>query len=339
MKKALKVFLTLAIITPARPLPVFAGRSVYGADDRLDYFAAGADMQRLAGSVVSLWESGKVTRKPGSSAVSLKTVPFGYIYNLCPGEPFRDQPTGAFCSGSLVGDDMVITAGHCIANEDKCLDTRIIFGFAVTAPGSDAVTKVPQSEVYSCKKIVQRFLGTEAGANVPVGHDVGTDYALIQLDRKVLNHPPLQVNRAQQLVNGTGLVIIGHPAGLPLKVAGNASVRRSFRVGYFTADLDAFCGNSGSPVFNASTLLVEGILTRSGGDFITSPAGCAITATYPQAGGRGEDATRISVLQSFIPRLPVEGPAPVDPGANDVTVDISTGAPADITGRFNLNFQ
>lgn len=91
--------------------------------------------------------------------------------------------------------------------------------------------------------------------------------------------------------------------GLPLKIAGFATVRDFSKVGYFVADLDTFGGNSGSPVFSVKTKKIEGILVRGDEDFIDGPAGCTTMATYEQTGGRGEDVTKVSAFSAFVPKL------------------------------------
>jgi len=301
MKNLMKTTLNAAaalLILPALSL-ASDGKSIYGDDNRLDFFAASAEMQTISNSVVSLWKSASVeTAAPGG--VKLKTMNFGDRLNLCPGEKFREQPIGAFCSGSLVGEDVIMTAGHCIKSETQCKDTKFVFGYAVKKEGGEAVTSLPSGEVYGCAKIIKRFLGGEPGSANPAGQNLGADYALVQLDRKVTGHRPLAISRGNSLKNGDGIFVIGHPVGLPLKVAGGATVRDYSKVGYFVANLDTFGGNSGSPVFNASTKKIEGILVRGDEDFADSPAGCTTMATYEQTGGRGEDVTKIGTLSSFI---------------------------------------
>jgi V8-like Glu-specific endopeptidase len=293
------------LVLPAISFAQYDDKSIYGDDNRKDFYEMGASFQGLADSVVSFWKSASVeAANPGG--VKLKTVNFGDRLNLCPGEKFREQPIGAFCSGSLVGEDLVMTAGHCIKSEAQCQDTKLVFGYVVKKAGEAAVTSVPASEVYTCAKIVKRFLGGEPGSENPAGQALGPDYALIKLDRKVSGHKPLPVNRGASLKNGDGIFVIGHPVGLPMKLAGYATVRDFSKVGYFVADLDTFGGNSGSPVFNVKTKKIEGILVRGDEDFLESPAGCTTMATYEQTGGRGEDVTKISVLSSVIPKLPGE---------------------------------
>ena len=61
----------------------------------------------------------------------------------------------------------------------------------------------------------------------------------------------------------------------------------------FTANLDTYGGNSGSPVFNSETHEVEGILVRGDTDFV--PLGkCMVSAVCPTNGCIGEDCTRVS---------------------------------------------
>src|SRR5690606_11935720 len=82
------------------------------------------------------------------------------------------------------------------------------------------------------------------------------------------------------------LIMLGHPLGLPMKASDNATMtpldgnriglfsssydllRRIFtKQTYYNTNLDSFAGNSGSPVFNANTHVVEGILIGGGDDF------------------------------------------------------------------------
>lgn len=302
MKNLLKKTLSVAAALLILPVLSFSsGKSIYGEDNRLELFAAPQDMKTLSDSVVSFWKAGSVELADGSA--KLQTMNFGERANLCPDEKFREQPIGAFCSGSLVGEDLVMTAGHCVKNDSDCADTRMVFGYAIKKEGEAAITTLPSGEVYSCSKIVKRFLGGEPGSDNPEGQHLGADFALIQLDRKVTGHKPLAINRGTSLKAGDAITVIGHPVGLPLKVAGDATVRDFSKIGYFVADLDTFGGNSGSPVFNNTTKKIEGILVRGDTDFLQSPAGCTTMATYEQTGGRGEDVIKVSVLSASIPRL------------------------------------
>jgi V8-like Glu-specific endopeptidase len=290
--------------TPAVPEPDFGAedtKSIYGADDRVDYYQAPPARRALADSVVSLWSSRWVRTENGKS--SLFTASLKNAMGLCPGEPFGDQPVGAFCSGTLVGEDLVMTAGHCITDEAKCADTKLVFGYRASAQGKYETT-VPSSDVYTCKKIVKRDLTDgflSALFHNYVSGGPGPDFAVIQLDRKVAGRKPLPIDRGGKAKVGDPLFVIGHPVGLPVKVADNATVRNTDPKYFYLADLDTFGGNSGSAVFSANTNKIVGILVRGDRDFEPGPAGCNITTRMPQNGGRGEAVTKMSAVEKYIP--------------------------------------
>lgn len=274
-----------------------ADKVIYGSDDRLDYFEAPASRKVLADSVVSLWNSYKVT-KDGAN-YKLSTMKFADANNLCAGERFREQQKGAFCSGSLVGEDLVMTAGHCIRNPptntthgETCANTRLVFGFAIKSRGGSSPSSVPSADVYSCKEIVAHGLDS-----------AGADFAIIRLDRKVSGRKPLNIHRGASLKKGDRMFVIGHPVGLPLKVAEGASVRDASKDTHYVADLDTYGGNSGSPVFDSRTSMIAGILVRGDTDFVSTAEGCRQSNVIGQNAGRGEDVTKVSQVSASVPKM------------------------------------
>jgi len=324
-------------------LPSLAGaeyKSIYGDDNRLDYFEASPAMRQLADSVVSLWPSRQVKLEGGE--YKLATIGFGEALNLCPGEKFREQPIGAFCSGTLVGEDIVMTAGHCITDEAKCADTSFVFGFNIDTEGGAARTSVQAKDIYGCKRIIKRDLDKQASGFFGTGmailnallNKAGPDYALVQLDRKVEGRKPLPVNRDNKLKAGDRIFVIGHPVGLPVKVAGDAGVRDAGKRAFFTTDLDTFGGNSGSAVFNVSTNKIEGILVRGGTDFVDSPAGCKVQLKSGQNEGKGEAVTKMSMLEKYIPEIGSSKAAEVE--IRDMQVEPVPAASEDLVRKIQF---
>jgi hypothetical protein len=267
---------------------------IYGEDGRQDlYQVQNPRMRQFAQSTVALFEAGDVDIPAGSTQARLKTRSYGEANNLCADEPYRDQQAGAFCSGSLVAQDLIMTAGHCVTDERACKGIKFVFGFGIGSAGADP-TSVPASEVYGCGQLVGRRQDGETGP----------DYAIVRLDRPVANHAPLKLNRSGAIANGTKLFVIGHPSGLPTKVAGGAQVRDADKNGYFVANLDTYGGNSGSAVFNAVTGQIEGILVRGERDFVyDSEKACMRSNRVPDDGGRGEDVTKVSEVLALVPEL------------------------------------
>lgn len=273
----------------ARPPAGIHPSVIYGDDNRKDIYDTDNTLFRtLAESTVALFNRVDVIEDGSRKTAKLVTENFGDAFRLCADEPFRDQPSGAFCSGSLVGDDLVMTAGHCVRGSSACSSVRFVFGFAIRQQGV-MPEEVPIEDVFSCQQVVAR----EELSN-------GADYAVIRLDRPVRKYRPLEINRSGDPAPGAPLVVIGHPSGLPTKVSDGARVRDASPDGYFVANLDTYGGNSGSAVINTETGLAEGILVRGEQDF-TWRGSCQVSNRCPDDGCRGEDVTKVSSLARYIP--------------------------------------
>lgn len=255
---------------------------IYGEDNRVDVYASNnASFVELAKSTAAMVPSTNLKSILGGSiVVSGKTLE---QRGVCAKERFSQQMSAANCSGFLVAPDKLVTAGHCITKEADCKNYKWVFDYKVDHEKQGDVT-VAASSVVSCKKIIARSLNN-------FNKD---DWAIIELDRKVTDRQPAKFRREGKVSVGAKLVVIGHPTGLPTKIADGAQVR-SLSGKYFTANLDTYGGNSGSAVFNVDTEEVEGILVRGDTDYVRDSAlGCQVSNRCADTGCRGEDVTFIT---------------------------------------------
>lgn len=264
-----------------------APKVIYGADDRIDVYQEMDETRRVwAASTCGLINSSRLVALPegGFSLMAGAYVRFGVP--ACDGEPFGDQPTGPYCTGFMVGPDLIATAGHCTLNS-----VYFVFGFTM----ADAETpnlRFNANQVYQMVEVV---------SSAPSG---ASDHALVRVDRPITapGARPFTIRREGAIGVGERVGVIGHPAGLPLKIAFGAQtmVRNSTPETFFVANLDTYGGNSGSPVINADTGILEGILVRGDTDYVNRGA-CFVSYQNTDTSGRGEDATRITLVRDFIP--------------------------------------
>ncbi|MCP4151268.1 MAG: trypsin-like peptidase domain-containing protein, partial [bacterium] len=102
--------------------------------------------------------------------------------------------------------------------------------------------------------------------------------------------------------HGEPVYVIGHPVGLPLKYSPGAKVSDT-RAAYFSADLDIYSCNSGSPVFNSTDHTVVGIVVRGDSqDFRwTGKDWISILYPNPQFLSRKPQCTRSREFSRFCP--------------------------------------
>ena len=263
---------------------------IYGEDGRREiYEVEKASIREIADSTVALIPKSSLQARAGGT-FEVRSGSFQQEMGVCSSEPYAAQPAAANCSGSLVGADLIATAGHCMSKSD-CGRYSFVFGYRMNN-ASEANISLPASEVYNCKEVVAR----EYTSN--------QDYALIRLDRAVIGHRVLQIS-SQPVTPGDEVYVVGHPSGLPTKVTLGGTVR-SQEKGYFVTNLDTYGGNSGSAVFSAATDEVVGILVRGETDFkYTRENGksCQISNRCTEDGCRGEDVTDISYISQALSQI------------------------------------
>jgi len=271
---------------------------IYGSDDRKDlYEVTNPNLLKAAQATVALIEE-KDIQELSTGMSRLNATSFQQSMGVCSNEPYAKQPTAAFCSGFLVAPDLIVTAGHCIPTQNECNSIKFVFDYAVFNQNIFPEEVVSQN-VYGCAQLIHQ-----------VQVDEGEDFAVVRLDRAVTDRTPLTYRQSGVAKANDPLVVIGHPSGLPTKVAGGANVRK-VESQHLVANLDTYGGNSGSAVLNADTLDVEGVLVRGENDFVYVN-GCAISNKCSDTGCRGEDITKITQALPYLNGGVVPPPPPTE---------------------------
>ncbi len=248
----------------------FEAPVVYGIDHRTEVFAyPDAEMRRIAReSIVALIPTSRISRE-ADGTYSLFGFTLKEERGLCDDELFGNQPIAASCSGTLIDDDLVLTAGHCIDDFSPCESYNYVFDYYYAR--ENQLETIEDQDVYSCRRL---FLDRDpSDGQTP-------DFAVIQLDRPVEGARSVaSFRRGSSPAQFEALTMIGFGSGLPAKIDDGASVadaREGRDDDFYVANLDAFGGHSGSVTFDSSGLLAGILLGGRVPDYVTAPEeGCA----------------------------------------------------------------
>jgi V8-like Glu-specific endopeptidase len=294
---------------------------IFGTDDRLEYGQASFAFQSWADSTAMAVFQGMVNCTNNTCSLTSRswTTDSATGEALCSNVRYYGQSTldfglsnnfGGYCTVFLVAPNMVVSAGHCFDGSvvtPGINNTKFVFGYKADASGGSIPTSVPQSEVYSASTTIPVQFGPP-----------GEDWALVTLDRQVSNHPPLYVRHSAAVATNTPLAIIGHPNGLPMKISPTGQAADTSGTVQFGHNVESFAVNSGSPVFDRISGLIEGIhiqppKVQSTGKFVphfvqNTQNTCLTEFICADTGCPGagySQATRITRLSDKIPLTPV----------------------------------
>lgn len=288
------LFLCLAIgysasVVAGKPSFQFTGLdAIYGVDDREQITSNTAEKYKEAARSVALIVSDDLLKK-GFSKTLISGQKAEKNFNMCSGERFNDEMTLPGCSGFLVGEDLLVSAGHCFESAEDCENKKIIFDVDAKKQTSSGYI-VSTKNVFACKEIISSASGINAVD--------GQDYALIRLKKAVKMRPFLKVRAAGKIEDEAAVFMIGHPLGMPLTLSKAAKIANNEQEVTFKVGIDAFEGNSGSPVINDKTMEVEGILINGQQDIVSDSQNQCYRNAKHESGGEG--VYRITGLSEFL---------------------------------------
>lgn len=259
-------------------------KAIYGQDSRREIIETSGRQQELARSVaVRIHDSNLKDEYNGTYSLAYQSL--ANRSGVCLSERFARQNAITSCTGFLIADDLIATAGHCMKTQEDCTDESWVFDYQTESPGISHIQEVKKENVFRCQKIVAQ------------NYAPGKDWAIIKLNRKVKNRKPLELSH-YELPKNTTVFVIGSPDGLPLKLA-TGSVRDHYS-NFFVTNLDTFSGNSGSPVFNSFTGVVHGIVVRGEEDYEQTTSRCKRNRSFLDHEGRGEQVQKIQDVIKFL---------------------------------------
>jgi len=148
-----------------------------------------------------------------------------------------------YCSGSLIGSNLFLTAGHCV--DSTTVGDYVAFNYERAA---NSTTVLTQTHVR-----INAVLEDEVG---------GLDYAIVRLDGTPGATWGISAVAAGDPTVGAAITIIGHPNAEPKQI--EAGTVASFTTNYLRyGNLDTLGGSSGSGVLDSSGRIV-GVHTNGG---------------------------------------------------------------------------
>ncbi|XXF80152.1 serine protease [Myxococcaceae bacterium GXIMD 01537] len=244
-------------------------KAIVGNDDRTDVYAhPDATLRDLAmHSTPVLWKG--VTAVPSAADVSYPTLTMAE--NLCPTERFRNDPIIASCSGVLIDNDLVLTAGHCIDASLGCSYWKWVFNYYRTS--DTTMAPITADDVFTCSQIVLRTQTTDV------------DYAIVRLDR-----PATPRFTPARIAYGRNAFVPGHPVAMigssdrtPLKIDAAGQLAWPDTDNPWTS-LDTFPANSGSAVYSREGYTVTGVVFAAIAPYYESNGTCNVARTTTSRG-------------------------------------------------------
>lgn len=285
-------------VEPSQEYPV-----QYGQDSRMEPFQhSDSRLKEMAASVAIFVHNNQVNISGNAVTLGGYTLSemseLGWLVSganvpMCTDELFSSQAAPGFCTGFLVTEDILVTAGHCL-QKTACSGMSIVFGFQMESNNSQAL--LTRENVFKCEEILAQVSPNQENHYL--------DYAIIRLDRPT-GRAGLAYVTSDLLEAQNNVAVLGYPSGLPLKIASNAFVMNNEASSpLFVTNLDTFGSNSGSPVINMDTYRVEGLLVSGTTDYVLSDDGsCVQVNRCPESGDfncAGENATKMAMLADGI---------------------------------------
>jgi len=247
-------------------------KAIFGDNSMQDYYQVSDELKKLADSTVAFVNKKSLVYDAKTKTYKVaKEIKLSANY-VDDNEDFVNQDVLSFCSGAYVGNSYIISAGHCVDTSDKDAfnyydNVYVVFGWRYDSDNTP-VLSFNEDQVYTIKEVkIREYTSSISSFNALLNSY--EDYSLSVLDRDPVNKKALIVDKNPDINTGKKVFTIGYPLGMAVKIdRPEDSEIKLVGKNTFQTNIDAFGGNSGSPVFDSNTKKIIGILvTGFGGEF------------------------------------------------------------------------
>lgn len=187
---------------------------IYGIDNRQEVFESSDNMMKeLSRSTAAQILNGFIVKEGDFFKLNSRTM---QSMGICSSERFSGQPTAGNCSGFLISEDLLVTAGHCVTSDSDCEYSSWVFDYANYNSENNDFT-FTKEQIFKCTKVISRDKNSV---------DMN-DYAVVKLDRPVKGRTPMKIRTTGKVADDAVLTVIGFPTGLPLKITSGADMREN----------------------------------------------------------------------------------------------------------------
>lgn len=236
------LFISLILISQV----VFA---YYGEDGRKDFFEiSDAQTKKLAEAMLYRVDKHELrgwTFQRYWKIITKKLEDKG----ICKNEKFSNQDTIRLgCSAVLIGKNKVLTGGNCISDH-TCRNDLYYWTFGYYKKSKEQnFSELHKKNFYKCKEIVKRVYNPNSG----------TSFTIFTLKKDVKDVEPVKISK-KELTKEDELIMMGHPTGLPLKIADGAFAIDQDE-NFFIANSDIRGETIGTIAFNKKTKELVGLM-------------------------------------------------------------------------------
>jgi hypothetical protein len=277
---------------------------IYGGDGRTDLYLVNDPRLKRAAQSIALVIDTQRDLKQKENHQLLYFYQNGARHQLCSQERFYHQPVTGHCTAVLIAPDRVLTSKHCVSDLQQCRRTGFVFDYAVNSKSEEEVKNLlptinplNPARISYCQAIISK------GSEMVEVNDQNRDFIIVTISPKQLSRPtlPLSAQKAP-LSPKQPLALLGHPLGLPLKIAADTKVKIfSSTTPSFIVESDSFEGNSGSALIDLQQGTLVGMLSGGERDFTEKqlPGGERCFASrrcYPGSDCKGEVAIKVDTI-------------------------------------------